>query len=115
MRRDRLTTATVALGLLLGIGYIAAGLIGWIADVTDGDGSDLAFWLTFLVGGGVLVLLGTWGREAWRWGAVALLTIGALAGAVALIWSIIAPLLAVVLIALAIVSVRRHGGRRVTA
>jgi hypothetical protein len=39
-----ITTAAYWLALLLGIGFAAAGIIGWIADVTDG-GSDLAFWL----------------------------------------------------------------------
>jgi hypothetical protein len=43
---------------ILGVGYVAAGVIGWIVDITDGDGKDLFFWLLLLVGGGVLILAG---------------------------------------------------------
>ena len=52
MSRRNLPTWTRWLGLVLGIGYLAAGIGGWIGDVTDGDNGDLAFWLLFLVGGG---------------------------------------------------------------
>ena len=56
MSRRNLPTWTRWLGLVLGIGYLAAGIGGWIGDVTDGDNGDLAFWLLFLVGGGALLL-----------------------------------------------------------
>ena len=58
MRRDWVSTSTAVLGAILGLGYLAAGVAGWIGDATDGDGSDLFFWLLLLLGGGILVLLG---------------------------------------------------------
>lgn len=109
MRRDFVTTAALALGVLLGVGYIAAGVIGWIADATDGDGSDLFFWLLLLVGGGVLILAGLFVFTSPPVLSIVLVAIGAIAGALALVWSVIVPILALVLIALLIVRARRSG------
>jgi len=107
MNRDNLTTAAYWLALVMGIAYAAGGIIGWIADVTDGDGSDLAFWLLFLLGGAALILAGLFLARRWSWSSALLISLGAAAGALALLWSILAPLLAVVLIALT-VSAARH-------
>jgi hypothetical protein len=62
--RDRLTTATLVLGGILGVGYLAAGIGGWIGDVAEGG--DLAFWLIFLCGGGALLLTGLFARGCHR-------------------------------------------------
>jgi hypothetical protein len=105
MNRDNLTTAAYWLALVLGIAYAAGGIIGWAADVADGDRSDLAFWLLFLLGGAALILVGLF--VARRWSSAILISIGAAAGALALFWSILAPLLAVVLIALAVAAARQ--------
>jgi hypothetical protein len=105
--RDNVTTAAYALGLIMAIGYTAAGIVGWIVDVTDGDGSDLAFWLIFLFGGAALVLAGLFATRRWSMASVVLVSVGAVAGAVALAWSILVPILALVLIALAILASRR--------
>ena len=107
MQRDRITTAAYWLALVLCIGYAASGIIGWAADVTDGDGSDLAFWLLFLFGGAVLILAGLFVARRWTAMSVALVSVGAIAGAVALFWSILAPLLALALVGLAFAASRR--------
>jgi hypothetical protein len=107
MNRDKLTTAAYWLALVLGIAYAAGGIIGWAADVADGDGSDLAFWLLFLLGGAALILVGLFVARRWSWSSAILISIGAAAGALALFWSILAPLLAVVLIALAVAAARQ--------
>ena len=109
MRRDGVANAARALGVILGVGYVAAGLIGWIADVTDGDGSDLFFWLLFLVGGGVLVLVGLFVLTSPQALSIAVASVGALAGALALAWSIIVPILALIFIALLIIRTRSSG------
>ena len=108
MRRVNTTTAAYWLALLLGLAYAAGGIIGWIADVTDGDGSDLAFWLVFLLGGALLILAGLFGTRRWSWISVLLISLGAAAGALALVWTIIVPILALALIGLAFASARRR-------
>ncbi len=107
MNRDNLTTAAYWLALVLGSAYAAGGIIGWIADFTDGDGSDLVFWLVFLLGGAALILAGLFLARRWSWSSALLISLGAAAGALALLWSILAPILAVMLIALT-VSAARH-------
>jgi hypothetical protein len=107
MERDGITTAAYWLALLLGIGFAAAGIVGWIADVTDG-GSDLAFWLVLLLGGAALILAGLFLTRRWSWISVLLVSVGAAAGALALFWSILVPILALVLIGLAVTAARRQ-------
>jgi len=109
VKRDGVTTAALALGVILGVGYVAAGVIGWIADVTDGDGSDLFFWLLLLVGGGVVLLTGLFVFTSPPVLSIVVAAIGAIAGALALVWSVIVPILALIFIALLIVRARRSG------
>ena len=108
MQRDGIAAAAYVLALLVAVGYAAAGIIGWIADATEGDGSDLAFWLVFLLGGAALVLAGVFLTQRWSWPSVLLVSTGAVAGAVALVWSVVVPILALVLIGLAVVAARRR-------
>lgn len=109
MKRDRLTTVTLVLGAVLGVGYIAAGITGWIADVADGDGSDLTFWVVFLCGGGALVLLGVFKITSPAWASIGLVAVGAIAGAVATFWTAATPILALALIVLTVIRARREG------
>ena len=106
MNSRNLPTWTRWLGLVLGIGYLAAGIGGWIGDVTDGDNGDLAFWLLFLVGGGALLLVGLLATGLPRGAALALQIVGALAGAVALLWSVLVPILAIVFVVLVVLQAR---------
>lgn len=97
---------TTWLGLLLGVGYLVAGIVGWIADVTDGDGSDLAFWVVLLCGGGLFVLAGVFRVTSPAWLSVGLVAIGALAGALVTFWSVITPILALALVILVVLRAR---------
>lgn len=108
MSRDNITTAAYWLAIVLGVAYAAGGIIGWVVDVTDGDGSDLAFWLLFLLGGALLIFAGLFLTRRWSWRSVVLISTGAAAGALVLVWSILAPLLALALIALTISAARRN-------
>ena len=65
MGRVNATLAAYWLALLLGVAYAAGGILGWIADVTEGDGSDLAFWLVLLLGGALLIFAGLFGTRRW--------------------------------------------------
>lgn len=116
MNRSRLVAAAYPLALVLALGYAAAGIGGWLGDVTDGDGSDLAYWLVFLLGGATLLLAGLYLVGRWSPASVALVSVGALAGALALVWTVLVPLLAVVLIVLAVLANRdRAAGAGATA
>lgn len=114
MRHDLLSTWTRRLGLLLGIGYLAGGIGGWIGDVTDGDGGELAFWLIFLVGGGVLLLASLLVDSLPRGVALVLGIVGALAGALALFWTIVVPLLASALVVMLVTRFRGGGAAATT-
>jgi hypothetical protein len=102
MERDRTETTAAVLALVLAAGYALSAVVGAIADVTDGDGSDLVFWLVFLLGGAALLVAGLYAVRRWSWPSVLLVSVGALAGALVLVWSLFVPLLALVLIALAV-------------
>lgn len=104
---DRISIATQVLAAVLGVGYIAAGVVGAALGVTDSDGSDLAFWLALLVGGGTLVLIGSFALVARPVLGAALTAVGAVAGALALFWSVLVPVLALALIVLAVIRARR--------
>ena len=108
LERDNLTTAAYWLALILGIGYATAAIIGWAADVTDGDGSDLAFWLVLLFGGAALIVAGLFLTRRWSWASAGLVSVGAAAGALAVLWSILVPIAALVLIVLAVSAARRR-------
>ena len=108
MGRVNATLAAYWLALPLGVAYAAGGILGWIADVTDGDGSDLAFWLVLLLGGALLIFAGLFGTRRWSWISVLLISLGAAAGALPLVWTIIVPILAVVLIGLAFAGALRR-------
>jgi len=110
---DRISMATQVLAAILGVGYIAAGVVGAALEVTDGDRSDLAFWLALLVGGGALVLIGSFVLGSRPVLSAVLTSVGALAGAVAVFWSVIVPVLALALVVLSIARARRvASGRR---
>ena len=80
MTADRVAAWTTGIGLLLGVGYLFAGLVGWIVDVADGDQGDLAFWLVLLVGGGAALLVSLFYSGLPRGVALVLAIVGALAG-----------------------------------
>ena len=90
-----MTKVTLGLGLVIGIGYIALAVIGLIVGVSD-DGSDLTFWVGLLLGGGLLVLAGLFRVKPQGWLPVVLVTVGAAAGALAVWWSAVVPILALI-------------------
>ncbi len=87
------------LTLTLGVLYVVAGIVETTRAIVTGDGG-LPFWFGTLVGGGALVLLGRRaypGRPAL---AGTLVTVGCLAGVLATLWTLVIPLLALVVVIL---------------
>ncbi|MEO7270024.1 MAG: hypothetical protein ABIW49_12540 [Knoellia sp.] len=95
MNRPRVTRLlTIGLGIL----YVAAGLAETVRLTRSGDGG-LAFWFGTLVGGGSLVLAGLYiqGSGHHRRGDI-MLIVGAVAGMLATMWTLVVPVLALVVI-----------------
>jgi hypothetical protein len=100
MKRDSLTRA---LGAVLGLGYVALGIAESInhMDAFSLDWLPLV-WFPALCGGGVLVLLGVFKVVSPAWASIGLVTVGALAGALAALWTVAAPFLSIALIVLTV-------------
>ena len=96
MNRQRLTTR---LGILLGSIFLILGVLETVRLTSSRDGG-FVFWFGTLVGGSALVFLGLFGLQEHPHAAWAVLSIGALAGSVATAWTILIPVLAVVVIVL---------------
>ena len=90
---------TDVLTVVLGVLYVAAGIAETTRAVVSGDGG-VPFWFGSLVGGGALVLLGQVLRRHPR-PYVVLVTVGCLAGVLATMWTLVVPVLAVIVIVLA--------------
>jgi hypothetical protein len=109
MRKRSAGKGLFVLGTVVGLVYILVGVIvgalpsAWEDSSTGGR----VFWIVFLVGAGVLVLLGLRIFERSPWGGAVLVSVGAVVGGLVLAWSIAAPLAALVLVVLAVFSARR--------
>jgi hypothetical protein len=104
--RTSIWTALVILGSILAGASILLGLIvGAVADFDQG--SDRGFWIAFLVFSGVLIFAGLWLINRSSWLGVALIVCGSILGSIAVFWSVLYPLVAIAVIALAIVWARR--------
>jgi hypothetical protein len=96
--RRRLTDIlTVFLGML----YIVAGIAETARAIVTGDGG-IPFWFGSLVGGGTLILVGTMAFRHRPWLYCSLITVGCLAGAIATMWTLVIPVIALVVIVLAV-------------
>ncbi len=84
--------------------YAIAGIAGLLADWEAGD---TVFWVAFLLGGGLLIVIGNRVFDVSRTLAGVLVSIGAAAGAFALFWLIIVPLAAALVIALSVAIARQ--------
>lgn len=98
MDREKLTDR---LPIILGVLYVVAGIAETIRLVSTGDGG-FGFWFGTLVGGGTLVLLGTLAFKERPRLYLTCVVVGALAGMLATIWTVVVPLLALTVILLAV-------------
>jgi hypothetical protein len=84
-------------GLFLGGLLIVAGIAETVRAVRSGDGG-LWFWFPTLVGGGALIVVGAILQPRSPVRGCALTTVGALAGILPTMWTLVVPVLLVVLI-----------------
>ena len=82
--------------------YLVAGLAGPFVDV-----DNKVLWIAFLCGGAALILVGAMVRALPPQISAVLIAIGAIAGGIALLWTILVPLAAAVLVALSFSLSRR--------
>ena len=83
------------LGVSLGALFLAVGVIEVVTHL-DETARALAFWGLSLLGGGALVLAGTFVRPAKRSLGLTLLTIGAVVATNATLWTVLIPIFAIV-------------------
>lgn len=101
-----LAGATRFLVLALVALYLVAAIAG-AAFLTETDAAT-ASWLTFLVGGSVSMLLGTFLVRSPAWLSAALVSLGASIGGLPLFWTVIVPLASAVVIASSIALARQR-------
>jgi hypothetical protein len=106
VQRDRLWTAILVIGGLLALAAAILGLIIGIGDDWDSTG-ERALWLSFTLGGALLLTAGLWYATRSRGAGAALIILGALLCGIAVFWSIAMPLAAIVLVVLTIMWLRR--------
>jgi hypothetical protein len=94
MRRQVLTRR---LGICLGVLFVLLGVAETVRVFATGDGG-LAYWFGTLVGGGTLILLSTLGLQSRPRLSLGALIIGGLAASLATAWTLVLPLLALLLI-----------------
>ena len=95
------TRAAQKLGGFLGLTYIVLGLVESTIAIRARD-PIVWFWFPALCGGGALVLTGMFKVVRPPMLSIGLVTVGALAGGLATTWTIVGPILSIVLIVLTI-------------
>jgi hypothetical protein len=107
-----MSRAFVIFARIVAVAYIFAGIAGgiWPGHWDDSSASDQIVWIVLLLAGGVLILAGLWLFTRSPWGGAALISLGAIAGALVVFWTIVALVAALVLIVWSIVQARRMPG-----
>ncbi len=96
----------VVLGTFVAAAYVLIGIIGGLLSShwEEASGwSDRIVWVVLLVGGGALLFLGLRMSRRSPWLGAALISVGAVAGALPIFWTLIALVLAIALVVLSII------------
>jgi hypothetical protein len=109
MRDGTARKSLSVLGTLAGAVYILVGIIvgALPAAWEDTETAGRVVWIAFLVGSGVLLLIGLRIFDRSPWAGAVFVSLGAIVGGLILAWSIAAPVAAIALIVLSIVCARR--------
>lgn len=97
------------LAAVSGVIYLVVGIAGgiWPGHWDQASASDQILWFVFGIGGGVLVLAGLRLIDRFPKLAATLISIGGIAGALPIFWTVVALLLALVLIVLSVLYASR--------
>ena len=107
MRRSGLSIVTFVLAALMAAVLLGFGVGVQLFEDFD-SGADRLVFGVLVLGGGVLVVLGLLAFRSRPWASAALITAGAAMGALGLFWTLLVPLLAVVLAVSTVNVARRH-------
>ena len=104
--------ALVVLGFFTAVAYLLVGIIGGLSlsHWDEASASDQILWASLLIGGAILIIAGLRISRRSPWAAAALISVGALVGALPIFWTLIALVLAVALIVLSLLYARRATG-----
>jgi hypothetical protein len=110
MRGGSLWKWLFGLGAFVAVAYLLVGVIGglWPGHWDEASALDEILWYVFLVGGGALLLAGLWFFQRSPWTGAVLVSLGAIAGGLALFWTVLAPVLAIALVVLSVLCARRN-------
>ena len=102
----------VVLGTIVAVAYVLIGIIGALlaSHWEEASASDRIIWAVLLIGGGILVFLGLRISRRSPWPAAALISVGAIVGALPIFWTIIALVAAIALVVLSILYARGASG-----
>ena len=117
MGNESLPKALFGLGLFTGVAYIVVGIAGgiWPGHWDDTGATDQILWVLFGVGGGLILLAGLRLLMRSPIAGATLVSVGAIVGALPIFWTLIPLILALVLIVLSVMYVRRARVRRLSA
>ena len=107
--RGGLEKALLGLGVFTGIAYLLVGVAGaiWPGHWDDAAASDQIVWALFLIAGGLLLLAGLRLLRRAPGRAAALISLGAVLGALPIFWALLPLLVAVALIVLSVLYATR--------
>lgn len=102
----------VVLGFFTAVAYLLVGIVGGLSlsHWDEAGAGDQIIWVAFLVGGAILILAGLRISRRSPWGGAALISVGALAGALPIFWTLVALLVAITLLVLSVLYARRATG-----
>jgi len=102
----------VVLGTFVAAAYVIIGISGGLlaSHWEEASTGDRVIWTVLLVGGGLLLFLGLRMSRRSPWLGAALISVGAVLGALPIFWTIVALVLAIALVVLSIMYARRAAG-----
>jgi hypothetical protein len=110
MENGPLTKTLFWLGAFTGVAFILVGIVGGILPQwDDAPASDQIVWVVLGVGGGLALLAGLRLLPRAPWTGTALVSLGAIVGALPIFWAVLPLLLTVALIVLSVIYARKQG------
>ena len=108
MSQQMIQKTLFILGGVAVLGYLLATLIGDIRMSEFGTSTtEPVLWRVVLVAGSLLLIAGLWLVQRSPWAGAGLISLGAVAGAVPIFWTVFMPLVALALVVLSVVNARK--------